>query len=141
MERTKPLPKDIKLSIETPEAPKSPEEEKKERVASILALVAEIQEQHETLSFPGLEAGIYESMKSDDEEFPGYTTPIDEILQRFEQEGMKVVLGKNPGSGNVFALPAGSDDITMDSILVYKLKVSADMDEKLRQLVELTGRR
>ncbi len=66
------------------------------------------------------------------------TTPIDELLKRFEGRGMKVVLGKNPDSGNIFVLPLDSDDIEMDGILIQKLEPSVVDDDQLRVLIILS---
>jgi len=79
-------------------------------------------------------------MRASEEEFPGYTTPIDELIERFEKEGMKVVLGKHPESGNVFILPAGSEDIEQDSIAPRQLQISDGMDERLKNLVNGAGK-
>ena len=79
-------------------------------------LAKELGESHEVFPFPGVNSEAYLGMKDDEEKFPGYTTPIDELVKRFENEGMKVVLGKHPDSGNVFILPSQSNDIENDSI-------------------------
>ncbi len=107
---------------------------KKER---IIALAAELFESGEVFPFAGVDAESYSRMKTSEEEDPGYTTPIDEIIERFKDEGMKVVLGKNPQSGNVFVLPAQSSDIEMDSISPKQLQLSEGMNEKLRELILL----
>jgi hypothetical protein len=125
----------------TPESPENIEQKRKERVQQIVELVKEINEQKETRTFPGITPEIYSSMKKDEEYFSGYTTPIDELLEKFTQEGMKIVLGKNPDSGNVFVLPSNSDDITMDSVAPHQLIVTPGMDEKLMELINLTGRK
>ena len=100
-----------------------------------IALAYELAESRESFPFPGINPDSYERMKADDEEFPGYTTPIDELVKRFQDEGMKVVLGKNPDSGNVFILPQGSNDIESDSIFPRQLRTTDDMDERLSDLI------
>lgn len=103
----------------------------------IIALAAELFESGEVFPFAGVDAESHSRMKAGEEEDPGYTTPIDEIIERFKNEGMKVVLGKNPQSGNVYVLPAQSSDIEMDSISPKQLQLSEGMNEKLRELILL----
>jgi hypothetical protein len=107
------------------------------RKEKIIALAVELYESREVFPFAGIDPESYSRMKVDEEEYPGYTTPIDEIVERFKSEGMKVVLGKNPQSGNVFVLPAQSDNIEMDSISPRQLQLNEGMNEKLRELILL----
>lgn len=109
--------------------------EQERRVGEIIALARELNEKREVFPFSGLDPVEYGKMKETDEEFPGFTTPIDELLERFKIEGIKVVLGKNPESGNVFILPALSDDIEMDSIAPKQLQIVEDMSGTLRELI------
>lgn len=104
----------------------------------IIALAIEIIESHEVFPFSGLDSGAYAKIKSDEEESPGYATPIDELVKRFEDEGMKIVLGKNPESGNVFILPLLSDDIENDSFFPKHLQIGEGMNEKLKELILLS---
>ncbi len=103
----------------------------------IVALAVEIIESREVFPFSGLDSGAYAKIKADEEESPGYATPIDELVKRFEDEGMRVVLGKNPESGNVFILPLQSDDIENDSLFPRHLQISEGMNEKLKELISL----
>lgn len=107
------------------------------RREKIITLAVELHERSEVFPFVGIDLESYSRMKAAEEEYPGYTTPIDEIVDRFKNEGMKVVLGKNPQSGNVFVLPAQSDNIEMDSISLKQLQISGGMNEKLQELVSL----
>jgi hypothetical protein len=107
------------------------------RKEKIILLAAELFESNEIFSFSGIEPESYSKMKAGEEEDPGYTTPIDEIIERFKSEGMKVVLGKNPQSGNVYILPAESTNIEMDSISPRQLQINEGMNEKLRKLILL----
>ena len=111
---------------------KEPTQEEK-----IISLAKELFESNEILDFPGIDPESYLNLKASDEEYPGLTTPTDEIIERLKNEGMKVVLGKNPQSGNVFILPAGSTNIEMDSISPKQLQVSDGMNEKFRELILL----
>src|SRR3989344_6779869 len=103
---------------------------RKERITT---LVRELMEGKESLPFPGLKVGAYEALKAADEESRG--TPIDELLERFKSEGMKVVPGKYLESGVIFVLPAKSDDIENDSILLKNLEVGGETDPKLKELI------
>lgn len=117
-----------------------PERERRERVAKILELVENISESGEgVLPFPGMDPDAYSKMKATGEEFSGYTTPIDEIIERCNKEGIRVVLGKNPESGNVYVLPAGSTNIEMDSIAPHQLAISGVTNRHLAELIQLTG--
>ncbi len=87
--------------------------------------------------FPGIDSGGYLKMKAVEEEHPDYTTPIDTLMQRFETEGIKVTLGRDPSSGNVYILPGNSHDIENDGTLPRYLQVCEGMDEKLKKLILL----
>jgi len=100
-----------------------------------IALAIELNEKQEGFPFSGIDFDFYEKTKAEEKEFAGYTTPIDELVERFKEEGIKVVLGKNPESGNIYILPLESDDIENDSIFPRQLQINEDMDEKLKELV------
>jgi hypothetical protein len=107
------------------------------RKEKIIALAIELAESQEVFSFPGIDPESYAKMKAGEEEDPGCTTPIDELVESFGSKGIMVLLGKNPQSGNVFILPRNSDNIEMDSISPRQLKISEGMNEKLRELILL----
>ncbi|MGD0328681.1 MAG: hypothetical protein ABSB00_03180 [Minisyncoccia bacterium] len=107
------------------------------RKEKIISLAKELFESNEIFPFSNIDPESYLKMKASDEEYPGLTTPTDEIIERLKNEGMKVVLGKNSQSGNVFILPAGSTDIEMDSISPKQLRISEGINEKLRELILL----
>jgi len=116
----------------------NPGKERQERVSRILELVRKINESGENLPFSDIDPEAYLEMKKNYDECPGYTTPIDEIIERCKKEGIKVVIGKYPESGNIFVLPAGSNDIEMDSFASYRLSINAVENEHLRELILLT---
>jgi len=115
--------------------------ERQERVSKILELVRKINESGESLPFPGIHQDAYLKMKETDDEFPGYTTPTDEIIERCKKEGIKIVVGKHPDSGNVFVLPAESNDIEMDSISPHQLAIDSVKNEHLVKLIQLTTKK
>lgn len=87
----------------------------------------------ETFPFPGIDPAAHERLKVVEEEYPGFATPIDVLVQRFRSEGIKVGIGKDPG--NVFILPAQSTDIENDSIFPRDLQISDSMDERIKKLI------
>ncbi len=106
-----------------------------QKVKELLALATELRESQEAFPFPGLEAEAYAELKASDEEFSGCVTPIDELIERFRSEGMKVALGAYSESEFVFILPAQSNDLRNDSIYPRYLQISATMDERLKKLI------
>lgn len=128
--------------VESPEVLKekqrrSLEINKETRRMEIIYSAMALAESQETFPFPGIDPEAYVKMKADEEEYPGYTTPIDELIERFKNEGMIVVLGHNPRSGNVYILPAQSTNIEMDSISPKQLQLSDRMNEQLKALILL----
>jgi hypothetical protein len=118
--------------------PPSKETEDKQSRERAIGLAKELFASQERFPFPGLEPESYAALKAIAEEFPEYSPPVDALLERFKNEGMKVVLGKDPGSGNIYILPAQSDDIREDSIFPRHFLVSADMDERIKRLIEMS---
>lgn len=101
--------------------------------------VAEGPSEHvEAFPFHGLSESGYQTLKAESEEFPVYATPIDQLIERFRTEGIKIVVD----NGRVFVLPIESVDIENDSVFPRFLEVSSDMDPDLRRLKktgEITG--
>ena len=135
MEKPTFYPKNV---VPNQELNTNPEKERQEKVSKILELVEKINESGESLPFPGIDPEAYLKMKKTDDEFPGYTTPTDEIIARCNKEGIKIVFGKHPDSGNVFVLPAESNDIEMDSISPHQLAIDSVKNEHLAELIQLT---
>ena len=108
---------------------------REQKVRETLILATELRESQELFDFPGIEAETYAKLKASDEEFPGYVTPIDELLERFKSEGMIVSLGAHPESKDVFILPVQSNDLRNDSILLRHLQINETMDERLKKLI------
>jgi len=128
------------MNEETPmESNESPESEAEQRLQEFRELLQELHESGEVFPFPGIKPEALASLQAVDAEFPGYTTPIDELLVRFEEEGMKILPGDNPDSRDVFIVPAGSDDAGMDSVLPRDLENVETLDERLQRLFDRIG--
>ncbi len=102
-----------------------------------LALAQELSEALEGFPFPGINPESYSKLKAVAEEFPKYSAPIDELIEKFKAQGMKVVLSKDPKSGNVFVLPLNSEDAEMDNLFPRHLMIAKGMDKRLRKLILL----
>ncbi len=102
-----------------------------------ILLAEKLRQYPEPIPFPGIEDEWYAKLKKDDEAFPGFTTPTDEILSRMKTEGIKVAFGKHPDSGNVFILPYLStiEDIETDMLFPYHLTIADGLDEDLKALI------
>ena len=111
-------------------------EESEEKLSreKIVTLGNELCEEGETFPFSGIELSAYEIMKKADEEYPGFTTLVDEIVERLTKEGMKIVPQKHQ-NGQFFILPAQSDNIEMDSISPEQLIIAESMPENLKKLI------
>lgn len=116
------------------------EKEESARAESILEIAHAVIERNESFPFPGLGPEAHARLRAAEEEMPGYATPIDELVARFEQEGLKVALGTHPESGNVFVLRVGSDDIENDSVFPRHLRITDDMNEDLKRLFHIDRR-
>ncbi|MEI6528555.1 MAG: hypothetical protein WCO10_02690 [bacterium] len=117
--------------------PDGDKEKAEQRRKEIISLATEISGSQEIFSFPGVDQEAYAKIKAEDEEYPGCTTPIDEIIKRFKAEGIKVVLGKDPESGNVYILPAQSSDIENDGLFPKVLITTEGMNDNLKKLILL----
>lgn len=107
------------------------------REERIIVLARELSASQENFPFPGLEPEAYAKIKISEDEYPGYVAPIDERMERLVNEGMKVVPGAHPESGNVFILPAQSNDSENDSVSPAVLQTSEGMDPRLKELILL----
>ena len=113
------------------------EKEKNQRRKRMIELGQVLDSQGEFFSFPGINSDGYAKIKATEEEYPDFSTPIDDLIERFKQEGMKVVLGAHPESGNVYVLPALSDDIEHDSVPFKHLQINSGMDKRIEELIIL----
>lgn len=99
-------------------------------------MVKSIIEKNEVFAFEDLEDGVLEKLQAEDEEYPGYATPISELVARFEKEGFRVASGEKGGVVNLRAIPNRiEDDGWKDSVLVRNLKITEGMDSALKAYI------
>ena len=96
----------------------------------------ELIENNETLSFLGLNPGSYNLLKAEEKEFPGFATPIDEIIKKCEEQGLKIELGRNQSGYDMFLLPANSDDLA-DSLRFNDLNIDNINDSVFQNLTKI----
>ena len=113
----------------------TPEQAREEQ--DFIAQAKELTEREESFPFPGIEPEARTEMIATDREFPGYTTPVDTLLDRCRGEGIRVMLGKNPGSGNVYIVPAGRSEPYNEDMFIFPrhLQINEMMDGDLRALI------
>lgn len=110
------------------------EDQNQEAKRRLISLAKELSQRPEGFSFSGVPEETLEELKAVDEKYPGYTTPVDELIGKMK-DGIKIVLGEDPESGNVFVLPLSSNDVGKDSLLPRHLNPISEMDESLRSLI------
>ena len=113
--------------------------ERKVRAEQTIALVEKLQELGEALPFPGMDATILAAKRAEEKADPDillYANAIDDILQRCQEQGIKIELTGSRNSGNVMVLPKQSND-PADNLRLQDLKLAAVTDPDLRTLIEL----
>lgn len=116
----------------------TPEKSKEKIKEEYVLLAQELSEVNEGFPFPGITLQSYANIKEELEYAPEYGTPIDELLDKFRTEGMKVVLSSgDPKSGNIYVLPLNSNDIEMDNLFPRSLLKLSNMDERVNRLISL----
>ncbi len=89
-------------------------------------------------AFPGVSERYAATLRTEREEMAAFfdVTPWDELMQKFQSQGMKVYIGKN---GETHILPGDTVDaekgVDADSIMPRHLEISDDMDEGLKELI------
>lgn len=106
----------------------------------------------ESFPFPGIEESAYEKLKLLDAEILEYglvdpmPTTIDELIRRFKEEGIKVVIigrvedGKPKESAMIYPRDIDTSkimDLIDDAIRPRNLEIVDGMDPDLRRLIEL----
>ena len=133
MQENEPNP-DSNEDVPSPEASIVVSDQEQKRELTV-ALALTLEGRGEALPFPGIKPEAYAKIKADEEEFPGYGTPIDELLARCASEGMRVVVSKNAQSGNAWVVPMGSADELNDVILLKHLDENAVTDISMQELL------
>lgn len=125
-------------SPETYQAIPTPENERERRVKEYITLGERLANRAEGFPFPGLTDESYRSLKEVAEEFPEYSTPIDELLKKLQDGGMKIdlVIGQK-GLADIHILPRENADPLMDNLFPRHLQITDDMDEDLKKLIEM----
>lgn len=132
---------------------KSEKDLRRERIA---ALAIELSESGEIFPFTGIDQEGYKKIKADAEadksrsDYDISSPTIDELVERFNNEGMRVVLSRSKDgtySGTVFILPSRSSernfglsnfDIQCENIFPKHLQIGEGMNEKLKELILLS---
>jgi hypothetical protein len=96
-----------------------------------LAIAERLSGYTEAIPFQGLEAEAYKKLKAESDEFPGFATPIDALITRFQTEGIKIVIE----NGKAFVLPFNSNDVENDSVFPRFLNIADGMDTNLKTLI------
>ncbi len=79
----------------------------------ISALTAELIDSNEVFPFSGIDPEAYTRLKADIErdqnrsEYDISSPSLDELIERFRDEGMRITLGDHPAVGNIYIVPAG----------------------------------
>ena len=114
--------------------------EVEQRRKEIIDLAIELSESRESFPFSGINPEDYAKIKADRDEYPELFSPMDELMERFKSQGIKVMRGNDPSSINAFILPGESTDIENDSIYPRHLQITDAMDERLVKLILLNKR-
>jgi hypothetical protein len=109
--------------------------EKEKNLKEYISLAEGLSDKNEIHSFSGIDPERYSSIKETEEEFPGYTTPIDDLIERMKSEGFKVVMGKDRLSGNIYILPTSSNNIEEDGLFPQYFNIGSDMNHELKKLI------
>ncbi|HBP01462.1 MAG TPA: hypothetical protein DD454_04615 [Candidatus Moranbacteria bacterium] len=131
---------DMSAQQEKPDKQIEEADEKQRRKERRMVLASELSYVQEAWRFPGIDPDSYAKLKAEEEELLGFCTPIDELIRRFENEGMKVVIvpWKNNKGHNIHVLPFGSDDIENDSIPPEKLQITEFLHEDFKEFILLS---
>ena len=122
------------------ESSSSPENHtREEKIKELIALAKELSESQESFAVPGIDPEADSRIRATETEFPGYTTPLDTLLDRFRSEGMRVTLGQYPESGNVYVVPAGGSDTPNEDMYIFPrhLQINDMMNPKIRSLIQM----
>ncbi len=121
------------INFENFTTPKS-ESNKEEKRAELMDLATEMINENRVYPWPGLTPDAYSRFRSEEEEFPGFCNPIDDVVKRCEVEGIKIVFI----SKTIAVIPAETGDIDMDIIFPHSLQVRSYSDGQLSELIAVS---
>lgn len=122
--------------------PEQMEKEAREQMKrDYLELGRELSEVPEAFPFPGMKQGVYSKIKTEEKDYPaGRFTPIDELVRRLKEYGMRVTLGnKYPENPIVYIVPVDTEDFENDSLFPRQLETTEEMDGRLKKLIALSS--
>jgi hypothetical protein len=122
------------MSESLPQLPSNEEQKKADR-EKYIQLIETLSQKVDGFPFPGVDEETLKGLLEEEAKYPGFATPVEKLLIRMREEGIKIVQGVHPGSGNVFVVPLLSDDIENDSLFPRHLDPTPDMDSQLRELI------
>lgn len=121
----------------------APKQEKMPK-AEYMRLAEELSQRPEGFPFPGISPDAYAKLQADieddkDRSLYDISSPtLDELVERFRIEGMKIVRGKAADGTyglTVLVMPKGSTDVQNESVLPRHLEIRGDMDPELQKLI------
>lgn len=130
----------INTGLSSEQEKKEAREVKKQRyifLAKELSKIIEGSGKPERFEFKGIKEESRLKIEAETKDFPEYSTPIGELIEKFKSQGMKIVLSKDPESGNVYVLPFDSENVEMDSLFPRHLIVTEDMDVRVKELISI----
>jgi hypothetical protein len=89
----------------------------------------------ERYPFPDIDPLTYQKLKEEEQEFPGVMTPIDVLVEKFKDEGMRFIAGTDASSGNLSIVPAISGDPVYDALQPKNLRPELITDRRVRALI------
>ena len=120
--------------------------ELKQQAMECVRLAKELALRPEGFAFPEITDEAYVSLKEIEADDPDhfYSVETEPLLERFRQEGMKLILAKDDiDSPNMYFLPNGSEDTdrSEEAIFPKQLVIAEGMDETLEQFLSLYQKR
>lgn len=115
------------------------EEERDERRLHMKILAEKLSQNPEPFLFSGIDPDEYERLKEDDQTVSGYYIPIDQRIERFQKEGVRVVVGQREGNNEIVVVPAltSTEEIKRYALFPRQLQSTPGMDEQFAELIQL----
>ncbi len=112
-------------------------EHKEQLHREYLELIRELVSENRKFDFPGMSPDTYAKLQAEAGEYSEYATPMDELVAKFNAEGVKVVPANDPHTAIALVVPYRTGDKIMDSLFPRHLEIIEGMDPKLKTLIEL----